>query len=132
MLLKEDIMNQATAFTDLDQIPAFCEGVQYFAESLPDLALMGDAPVLSSTRAAISDPLDAKAVYQTLLAADALRYLTLQVTAAKSSGMDLPTTFVTNIPLELRLANPCLTTFTQPSGSGESPAINPPAATFSE
>ena len=34
----------------------------------------------------IADPTDPNAVYQTLLAADALRYLTLQVTASKASG----------------------------------------------
>ena len=79
-------MNQATAFPEFDQTPTFCEGIQYFSETLPDISRLGDAPVLSASVAAISDPRDEKAVYQTLLAADALRYLTLQVTAAKSSG----------------------------------------------
>ncbi|MBT9613461.1 MAG: phosphoketolase [Burkholderiales bacterium] len=79
-------MNQSISPLEFDQIPAFCEGIQYFSESLPDIDRLGDAPLLSASRAAIADPSDEKAVYQTLLAADALRYLTLQVTAAKSSG----------------------------------------------
>ena len=79
-------MNQAASIAALDQIPAFCEGIQYFADTLPEMDRLGDAPVLSASTAAIGNASDEKAVYQTLLAADALRYLTLQITAAKSSG----------------------------------------------
>ena len=71
---------------DMEGIPAFCQGIQYFAPSLPDLERLGDRACLSETVHAVADPADARAVYQTLLAADALRYLTLQVTGAKSSG----------------------------------------------
>jgi phosphoketolase len=42
--------------------------------------------VIAEGRTAVADPGDPRAVYQTLLAADALRYLTLQVTGAKGSG----------------------------------------------
>ena len=66
--------------------PAFCQGIQYFAESMPDFAQMGDAPCLSDKVHGVTDAGDVKAAYQTLLVADALRYLTLQVTGAKSSG----------------------------------------------
>ena len=79
-------MTPPVSSPDSDQIPAFCEGIQYFSATLPDIERLGDAPLLSRSQAAITDPTDEKAVYQTLLAADALRYLTLQVTAAKSSG----------------------------------------------
>lgn len=67
-------------------IPEFCAGIQYFADTLPDLDELAREPVLSEATPAIADVDDKRAVYQTLLAADALRYLTLQVTAAKSSG----------------------------------------------
>ena len=71
---------------DMTSIPKFCEGIQYFATSMPDFERLGDASVLSRVVHAIPDVEDEKAVYQSLLMADALRYLTLQVTGAKSSG----------------------------------------------
>ncbi|WP_287131319.1 phosphoketolase [Candidatus Cyanaurora vandensis] len=61
---------------------AFCEGIQYF-RTQPD---EDQTPVIAEGATAIADPTDPQAVYQTLLAADALRYLTLQVTASKASG----------------------------------------------
>ena len=67
-------------------IPAFCQGIQYFAESMPDFARFGAVPCLSAKVSGITDANDEQAAYQTLLVADALRYLTLQVTGAKSSG----------------------------------------------
>jgi phosphoketolase len=42
--------------------------------------------VISPSAQAVADPASADAVYQTLLGADALRYLTLQMTGAKASG----------------------------------------------
>jgi phosphoketolase len=71
---------------DMEAIPPFCEGIQYFAAATPGMDQLGDSPILTSDVHAIPDPTDPKAVYQTLLVADALRYLTLQVTGAKSSG----------------------------------------------
>ncbi|TCV82919.1 phosphoketolase [Sulfurirhabdus autotrophica] len=71
---------------DMASIPAFCEGIQYFAASMPEFEKLGAASVLSDKIHAIPNPEDASAVYQTMLTADALRYLTLQVTGAKSSG----------------------------------------------
>ena len=67
-------------------LPDFFEGIQYFGEALPDFETHGATPAIESGKVAIADPTDKAAVYQTLLAADALRYLTLQVTASKASG----------------------------------------------
>ncbi|HAN55638.1 MAG TPA: transketolase, partial [Betaproteobacteria bacterium] len=66
--------------------PAFCEGIQYFADSFPEIDRLGATPLLNSSTPALPDPSSEAAIYQTLLAADALRYLTLQVTGSKSSG----------------------------------------------
>jgi phosphoketolase len=67
-------------------IPAFCQGIQHFGENLPEFEKYGLEAVIQEGKTAISSPSDARAVYQTLLAADALRYLTLQITATKESG----------------------------------------------
>jgi phosphoketolase len=66
--------------------PNFWEGIQYFGEALPGFETYGKAPVIESGKVAIADPTDPAAVFQTLLAADALRYLTLQITGSKASG----------------------------------------------
>ncbi len=75
-----------TAVTTASVVPNFCEGIQHFGETWPDFDTYGNSPVIAEGMAAIADPTDPTAVYQTLLAADALRYLTLQVTASKASG----------------------------------------------
>jgi phosphoketolase len=76
-----------TAVTPLSSTaPAFCEGIQYFSDSLPQFETYGKTPAIAPDQSAIADPTDPTAVYQTLLAADALRYLILQVTASKASG----------------------------------------------
>ncbi|MEH2193035.1 MAG: phosphoketolase [Nostoc sp.] len=67
-------------------LPNFSEGIQYFGEALPDFETYGATSAIESGKIAIASPTDKAAVYQTLLAADALRYLTLQVTASKASG----------------------------------------------
>jgi phosphoketolase len=67
-------------------VPAFCQGIQYFKANLPGFEEYGQKPAIEARKTAISSPSDKAAVYQTLLAADALRYLTLQVTASKASG----------------------------------------------
>jgi phosphoketolase len=66
--------------------PAFCEGIQYFADDFPEIDRLAAAPLLGPNTPALPDPTGEAAIYQTLLAADALRYLTLQVTGSKSSG----------------------------------------------
>lgn len=67
-------------------IPAFCQGIQHFGENLPEFEKYGLDAAIAEGKTAISSPSDMNAVYQTLLAADALRYLTLQITATKESG----------------------------------------------
>jgi len=67
-------------------IPDFCAGIQYFGEDLPDFATYGVEPAIALGQLTIADPKSPQAAYQTLLLADALRYLTLQVTASKASG----------------------------------------------
>lgn len=67
-------------------IPDFCQGIQYFGEKLPDFDQYGSEAVIKEGEKAIASPGDSTAVYQSLLAADALRYLTLQTTATKASG----------------------------------------------
>ena len=70
----------------VSDIPDFCEGIQHFAESWPDIAQFGDAAAIRPGARAVSEVGDRKAIYQTLLGADALRYLTLQTCGAKASG----------------------------------------------
>lgn len=77
------------ASTDLQAIPAipdFCEGIQYYGSDWPEYDQHALRPVIAEGVRAIPDPSDPQAVYQTLLAADALRYLTLQITGSKASG----------------------------------------------
>lgn len=66
--------------------PAFCQGIRFFGENPPDFDRYGQESAIASGEKSISSPTDAQAVYQTLLGADALRYLTLQTTASKESG----------------------------------------------
>jgi len=67
-------------------VPGFCEGIQYFGQPDPLWEQYGQIPVVDPETGAIRDVGDAAAAYQTLLYADALRYLTLQITASKASG----------------------------------------------
>lgn len=69
-----------------ESVPAFCEGIQYFADRFPEIERLGAAPLLGPATPSLPDPTSEAAIYQTLLAADALRYLTLQITGSKSSG----------------------------------------------
>ncbi|MCG6900888.1 MAG: phosphoketolase [Gammaproteobacteria bacterium] len=78
-------MNNTAEKITLD-IPAFADGIQYFGEPWPEFAMYADRAVICEGQSAIADASDHKAAYQTLLGADALRYLTLQVTASKGSG----------------------------------------------
>ena len=67
-------------------VPAFCQGIKHFKESLPGFEQYGQTAAIAEGQTAITDPTDKAAVYQTMLAADALRYLTLHITASKQSG----------------------------------------------
>lgn len=64
----------------------FCEGIQYFGENLPGFDTWGQVPAMGEGQKAISDITDPGAIGQTILAADALRYLTLHITGRKESG----------------------------------------------
>ncbi|MFE4104797.1 phosphoketolase family protein [Almyronema epifaneia] len=75
-----------TAASTTPTLPAFCQGIRYFGDLWPDFEIYGKTPAIAENQTAIASPTDAAAVYQTLLAADALRYLTLQTTATKASG----------------------------------------------
>ena len=75
-----------TAAVSKSPTPAFCEGIQHFGEPTAEFEQYGQSAVIGEGQQAISSPSDPAAVYQTLLAADALRYLTLQTTASKQSG----------------------------------------------
>lgn len=70
----------------MTSIPVFCEGIQYFSEAVPGFETYGKVPAIGSGSSAIAAPADPSAVFQTILYADALRYLTLQVTGSKASG----------------------------------------------
>jgi phosphoketolase len=67
-------------------IPEFCAGIQHFGVAWEDFSKHAKAAVIKEGKSAISDPHASDAVYQTLLMADALRYLTLQTCGSKSSG----------------------------------------------
>lgn len=66
--------------------PAFSQGVQHFGKPKSEYEKYGQSAVIEEGQVAIASPKDPAAVYQTLLAADALRYLTLHITASKQSG----------------------------------------------
>ncbi|MEL7083248.1 MAG: phosphoketolase [Cyanobacteria bacterium J06597_1] len=66
--------------------PAFCEGIQYFAESVSGFDTYGQTPAIPDGATAVADPSDPAAAYQSMLMSDALRYLILQMTASKASG----------------------------------------------
>ena len=67
-------------------VPSFCEGIQHFGARSPEFEQYGQKAAISEGQDAITSPTDPAAIYQTLLAADALRYLTLHITASKQSG----------------------------------------------
>ncbi len=66
--------------------PDFCQGIQYFAEDLPQGETLAASAVITPGQSKIDSTDSEAAVYQTMLCADALRYLTLHVTGAKGSG----------------------------------------------
>lgn len=65
---------------------SFLHGIRHFADTVPDMDQLADQAAVDPVTGRIADPGDRKAAYQTLLAADALRYLTLLATGTKSSG----------------------------------------------
>ena len=65
--------------------PAFCEGILHFGGQSDRFAHHGSQPVIAEGSQGVTEVND-DAVYQTRLAADALRYTTLQLCASKESG----------------------------------------------
>ena len=65
--------------------PAFTQGIRHFAPDSDELDKYGQSAAIGQGQSAIGK-IDDASVYQTLLAADALRYLTLQVCSSKESG----------------------------------------------
>ncbi len=70
----------------LTELPNFCEGIQYFGEDWVDFDKHASSAVIAKGQSAIKSASDETAAYQTLLGADALRYVTLQVCGSKGSG----------------------------------------------
>lgn len=72
--------------TAVTSVPSFCEGIQYFGDDWPDWQRYGQSPLLNDQQGTLTDLDTPAAAYQTLLYADALRYLILQMTGTKASG----------------------------------------------
>jgi phosphoketolase len=70
----------------ISSLPDFCEGIQYYGEAWPEFSRYADAAAIATGAAAVADSDGDRAAYQTLLGADALRYVTLQVCGSKGSG----------------------------------------------
>ncbi len=70
----------------ISELPDFCQGIQHLGENWPDFDRYAQQPAIAEDQSAVADPQDRQAAYQTLLAADALRYLTLHLTGSKASG----------------------------------------------
>ncbi len=75
-----------TAAKTTSNAPDFCEGIQHYGEAWPKFTDKANTAVIAKGQSAVADSKDARAVYQTMLMADALRYLTLQVCGSKGSG----------------------------------------------
>ena len=89
-IIEENTMSTSAKEMMQASTPAFTQGIKFFAEDTAEFTSHGQAPVIASDQHGIDTISDA-AVYQTLLAADALRYLTLQVCSSKESGVDAAT-----------------------------------------
>ncbi len=66
--------------------PPFGSGIHFYAQESAELQRYGRSPAVPSGDAHAAAPFSDEFVYQTLLGADAMRYLTMEMTAAKSSG----------------------------------------------
>jgi phosphoketolase len=69
----------------LNDLPGFCQGIQHYGEAWADFDQYASQSVIAEGQSGIGEINDA-AVYQTLLGADALRYVTLQLCGSKGSG----------------------------------------------
>lgn len=78
-------MSQSHTAEQIQDTPAFCEGIQYYGDAWPDFEKHASAAAITEGASAISS-VDDTAAYQTLMGADALRYVTLQMCGSKGSG----------------------------------------------
>jgi phosphoketolase len=85
MICSEDMPMHTNTAKKIDSLPTFWLGIQYLGESWKDFDKFASTAVIANGQTAISQ-IDDPAVYQTLLGADALRYVTLQVCGSKGSG----------------------------------------------
>ncbi len=69
----------------IKQTPEFCQGIQHYGQDWPEFDQYAAQAVVDAGKGAISK-VNEEAAYQTLLAAEALRYVTLQVCGSKGSG----------------------------------------------
>lgn len=76
----------ATQLADATTKASFISGIQYLGQTQSELDRYGAAPVIKEGESRVADSTAVQAAYQTLLAADALRYLMLQMTGEKASG----------------------------------------------
>lgn len=72
--------------TNTGAAPAFCDGIDFFGDAWPGMDRHAAQAIIAVNQSAIQDSSNPDAIFQTLLGADALRYLTLQMTSAKASG----------------------------------------------
>lgn len=75
-----------TEYSSGKTLPEFCEGIQYFGAADEALGRYGSKPAIEGFAGSARGPLSDDFVYQTLLGADAMRYLVMQMTATKASG----------------------------------------------
>jgi phosphoketolase len=81
---EENEMSTNTA-EKFNELPGFCDGIQYYGEPWHDFDKYCNTAVIADGQTAIAE-IDDAAVYQALLGADALRYVTLQLCGSKGSG----------------------------------------------
>ena len=69
----------------LNTLPDFCDGIQHLGEPWANFDEYAATAVIGEGQSSIRS-IDEAAVYQTLLGADGLRYVTLQLCGSKGSG----------------------------------------------
>ena len=79
-------MSQSNTAEQMQALPEFIEGIQHFGDAWPHFERHANTAVIAEGASAITSADDESAAYQTLLGADALRYLTLQLCGSKGSG----------------------------------------------
>ncbi|WP_366943625.1 phosphoketolase [Acidiferrobacter sp.] len=79
-------MTTKSTSPSINDAPDFCLGMHSFGAPWPDFAARASHPAIADQARAVDDAHSLDAAYQTLLMADALRYVTLQMCASKASG----------------------------------------------